>query len=295
MSKKLYEEVNIQGIAEAIREKNGTQNQYTPAQMAGAVRSLHTDPVFETLSVTENGLFVPRSGVDGFSEVNVNVQGGLPILQEKTATRNGIILPDTGYDGLSKVTVNVEGGSSNRFSAYDWDFRESLIDSISGAEVELHAVTRDENGLLFNYTNSYVTIPSYIKPILVARLKPFEIEVDIGDMNLNFNSSNIRFIMADFEKGFIYRSSGVWGLYNGSWAENSSITDKDYFSNSILRIIIDSNNYWHIYKNNDLVYEPNRYLDFDKNQNSIFGSSSGASSSNKVCIKGLRIHAAQAS
>ena len=35
MSKKLYEESDIQAIADAIREKNGTTNTYTVAEMGG--------------------------------------------------------------------------------------------------------------------------------------------------------------------------------------------------------------------------------------------------------------------
>ena len=35
MAKKLYEESDIQAIADAIREKNGTTNTYTVAEMGG--------------------------------------------------------------------------------------------------------------------------------------------------------------------------------------------------------------------------------------------------------------------
>lgn len=35
--------------------------------------------------------------------------GGAPKLQEKTATENRVYLPDRGYDGFSKFTVDVKG------------------------------------------------------------------------------------------------------------------------------------------------------------------------------------------
>lgn len=73
MSKKLYEEANISDIADAIREKNGTANTYTVAQMSSAVRAIETQPDLETLTATENGNYVPSAGKDGFSSVTVNV------------------------------------------------------------------------------------------------------------------------------------------------------------------------------------------------------------------------------
>lgn len=62
-------------IADAIRDKNGTQNTYTPAQMPAAIEDLDTDP---------------------------------PVLQTKTINPNEtlqIITPDSGYDALSRVDI----------------------------------------------------------------------------------------------------------------------------------------------------------------------------------------------
>lgn len=110
MSKKLYEESNIQAIAAAIREKNGTQNTYTAAQMANAVRAITTQPNLETLSVDQNGNYLPSAGKDGFSSVSVNVSGGAAVVQPLSATQNGTYNPPSGVDGYAPVTVNVSGG-----------------------------------------------------------------------------------------------------------------------------------------------------------------------------------------
>jgi len=91
MSKKLYEESNVRGIADAIREQNGTQDSYTVAQMGNAIRAIHTQPNLETLNATQNGTYTPPSGVDGYSRVTVNVSGG------GSSNDNYIINPDNVY------------------------------------------------------------------------------------------------------------------------------------------------------------------------------------------------------
>lgn len=85
MANKLYEENDIQSIANAIRGKNGTQNTYKVSQMANAITNLPSGANLQTKSITIN-------------------QNG-----DTTVT------PDTGYDGLDSVniTTNVSGGGSD--------------------------------------------------------------------------------------------------------------------------------------------------------------------------------------
>ena len=74
---------------------------------------VNVQPTLETKTITTNGTYTPSSGYDGFSSVEVSVEGNSPVLQSKniTATMNGqtTISPSSGYDGLSSVnlTVNV--------------------------------------------------------------------------------------------------------------------------------------------------------------------------------------------
>ena len=52
MSKKLYEESNIQDIANAIRDKNGLSDKYKVTEMAGAILAMESDHTDEDSLVT---------------------------------------------------------------------------------------------------------------------------------------------------------------------------------------------------------------------------------------------------
>lgn len=58
MGQKFYDESDIQNIANAIRSKNGTQNTYTVAQMAGAVGNIPTGITPSgSVTLTSNGTY----------------------------------------------------------------------------------------------------------------------------------------------------------------------------------------------------------------------------------------------
>lgn len=58
MAKKLYEESNIQAIADAIRTKNGTTNTYTTAEMAAAITAIESGSSGEC-----NGIHLPEEAL----------------------------------------------------------------------------------------------------------------------------------------------------------------------------------------------------------------------------------------
>lgn len=74
--------------------------------------SEYTDaPVLAPLSATENGDYLPPSGVDGFNSVHVAVPGAT--LTTKSITANGTYnASQDNADGYSSVTVDVQGGGS---------------------------------------------------------------------------------------------------------------------------------------------------------------------------------------
>ena len=71
MAKKLYEETNVQSIADAIREKNGLTAIYKVSEMAAAIRALSTGGSSE---VSETVIF-PPTGNWTFSKVLESASG----------------------------------------------------------------------------------------------------------------------------------------------------------------------------------------------------------------------------
>lgn len=67
MAKKLYEESNIQAIADAIRGKNGTTTTYKPSEMATAIAAIEGGSV-DTLDARLNGTLTSYSN-DTLTEV----------------------------------------------------------------------------------------------------------------------------------------------------------------------------------------------------------------------------------
>lgn len=66
----------LTAIADAIRNKLGTQSGYKPSQMASAILSIPVATLIQK-SITQNGTYYAAiDDADGYSQVNVNVSGG---------------------------------------------------------------------------------------------------------------------------------------------------------------------------------------------------------------------------
>ena len=94
-------------------------NRSTIEILGGEITREDLEPMFSTelrdnavltdLIATQNGLYIPPQGVDGFRQVLVDVS---PNLEELSVTSNGIYIP-SGVNGYSKVNVNVPNTYTN--------------------------------------------------------------------------------------------------------------------------------------------------------------------------------------
>lgn len=252
MGKALITEQYLTNIGNAIRARNGSSIAYKVSDMAQAVANLPNQ-----YSAGDEGKVVSSGALVGQSTRNV--------------TENG------SYDTTlnNEVVVSVSGGSTD---IEDWDLTNSLIGTQRGWELTTGNVVIGNNGSIFDTTNDYLKIPNW-------GFVPIAIELNVVSMTLQ-SGSHRRFIMATYSDGFIYRSTGKWAFYNSynGWVD-SDISDGNYFDNCTIKVIIDVNGYWHIYKDGVLVWEPSLAL---KPTSIMIGSDNGQSINNAI-ISAMRI------
>ena len=239
-------------------------------------------------TITQNGTYDPASdNADGYSGVTVNVSGGGTLIQ-KTITQNGTYNASSdNADGYSQVTVNVQGGGPP-YKILDFDFTQSLVDRVSGYEPTVSGATLTQDGLLFSSASDYLKFTKKYSA------DGFAYEIDVVEIvKKTTAASHGRFLMFADSKGFIYRSTRVWAFYggaSGTWATNSNITDPTFFDDSTIKIIVDDSGYWHIYKDDVLVYEPDQTGSFLPNSTYFSIGSSGGASMFDVLISGMRVY-----
>lgn len=158
-------------------------------------------------------------------------------------------LPDYGIADAGKVLTVGEDGS------LEWDESgagggEYLLkyDYTKFGSRTIRGVVYSTTGALLNADKSEI-----ILPITFNNISLF---VDVDTLQLT-SDTNKRFIMGEYNQGLIYRSTGLWGFYGGTSAwEMTELTDGNLFDGSTVKVYIDSNNKWHIYKDGVLIFEP---------------------------------------
>lgn len=190
-------------------------------------------------------------------------------------------LPDYGIADAGKVLTVGEDGS------LEWDESGAgggeyalFYDFTKIAPGTIHGVTYSEAGATFSTSSGYIGLGDLF-------LSNFTIYVDVAEMQLPTLSSHQRFIMTTGNSGLIYRSNGYWGFYVGSDWAMSDISDSSFFDDSTVKVYIDSNKKWHIYKDGVEIFTS---LNITINGSGLgIGSDSGENIRSAV-ITGVRIY-----
>lgn len=172
--------------------------------------------------------------------------GGVTV-ESLSVTENGTYTAASGK-AYSPVTVNVTPTPGPLLS---WDFKSEtpLVDTARKIAAGSSGITFDSSGAVFDSNTDYLLFPAL--PCAVT------IEVDVASMVMT-SGTHRRFICGTTDSGLVYRSTGKWGFYGGSSAgwEDTDITDADYFAGHTVKIVVDKDSKWHIYRDNVLVFEP---------------------------------------
>lgn len=109
MAQVLVTESYLDDIADAIRDKTGSEDTYTPAQMAGAIDGIQTadEVVLVSKSVTANGTYDPEDdSADGYSDVTVNVPNTYTLSDEGKVVSSGELVSQTSTTKTSNGTYD---------------------------------------------------------------------------------------------------------------------------------------------------------------------------------------------
>lgn len=192
--------------------------------------------------------------------VNVEVPPELSPADEGKVVNNGSLVQQTSeiiyengiYDTtlINQITANI---LRTKFSNYNFETASfPVYDSIKNYEAAGYNLQYSADGAIFQSASSHIQLPN-------TWTRNMTIEIEFGSVSSGSGSQHQRMLTYTSDSGLIFRSNGKWAFYGGgAWAADSDITAHDYFEDSTLKVVIDSDYYWHIYKDNVLVYEPDR-------------------------------------
>lgn len=213
-----------------------------------------------------------------------------------------------GFGGKTTTfTVTVTADIGNLL--YDWDFTQSLIDSVGNKEVTLDhttigssAPTRTSAGIVFDDANQICHVGDFGSGYFIGKT----IEVDVANFSaaLGASSQHYRLIMLppSSTKGagpLIYKNGEGWAAYAGSsWSNvyGNAVSGTDtsalnYFSGKTVKIVFDSNGYPSLYVNGTLIGTASLAFTGTSAANLYIGGISGnASYCYDMTISGLRIY-----
>lgn len=191
--------------------------------------------------------------------------------------------------GISAIFGKVQGTwlRYSSFIEYEWDFIKSPISVNNGTTLGLTDITQSSSGFSFTQSSSRVDIPANLLQ------KGYTYEIWIDTLSITDTGRNNRVFM--FTRNNPYNSGFYWKYTDQEWAvydnvagvQRSGISDPTYFDDCVLKIVIDNNGKWHIYKNNIVVFEPPTAITL---QYTAFALGAATDSCNNMTITKFKIY-----
>lgn len=205
---------------------------------------------------------------------------------------------------ISKITVT--DVTAPKQYLYNWDFTQSLTDSVEGKVATLTHSSSDSNdatrtsaGVVFDSESELLYLGDFGTNYFVGK----EIEIDVAEFDgqIGVSAQHYRFVMMSGNSAgngpLIYRKDTGWSGYSGSWGNTygadvsgANTTALNYFSGKTIKIKFDSTGKPSLYVDNVLIGSINiEFSGATAEYLYLGGISTGANYCYNMTISGLRI------
>lgn len=207
------------------------------------------DGSLSTISAEMGGTLTPATA---------NKLGGVKVGSGLSVTSDGTL---SGTNELPEYTIATAGKvlTVGDDGSLEWDEKGAgggdtflIYDFTKWGNRDIYDVLFSENGAVVKTRNGRIRIYDGL-----TAFNNFTLYIDTGDLHIDSAYGNHqRFVMGSTTNGLIYeKTNHVWGIWNGNSWEYSEISDADFFDNCTIKVYVDTNNVWHIYKNGVLAIE----------------------------------------
>ena len=154
----LISDTILTDIANAIRSKNGTDNQYYPSGMDDAILAIKTSPKLEKRRIHKNGIVLPHNGYVGIEELDVDVPSHGDVENESLIS---YVIPDQEKinliysEDLEKKSEAVSNEMQRTYELITYDLNNYNVNALNTADQMPDVIDLLCPGVPFTYKSQY--------------------------------------------------------------------------------------------------------------------------------------------